>query len=71
MDAQTAKVGDLVAMSAHTAPPELYGIGLIVEREQLCSVNKNAVRVKVQWTGATGEPSRIGQCHPSCLVLQS
>ena len=48
-------VGDLVTIKETTAPPALYGVGLIVEKLQLCSENKNAVRVKVQWSVGGGE----------------
>ena len=71
MNASDVKVGDLVTMSGHTAPPELYGVGLIIKREQLCSSNENAVRVEVRWTGGLGTEPRIGNCHPSCLELKS
>ena len=64
-------VGDLVKMKETTAPSALYGLGLILDREQLCNVNKNAVRVKVQWTGGMGSEPRVGNCHPSCLELVS
>ena len=64
-------VGDLVKMKETTAPSALYGLGLILDREQLCSVNKNAVRVKVQWAGGMGTEPRVGDCHPQCLVLIS
>ena len=67
-------VGDLVTIKETTAPPALYGVGLIVEKLQLCSENKNAVRVKVQWSvggGEAGTEPRVGDCHPGCLVLQS
>ena len=64
-------VGDLVTMKETTAPPALYGLGLILEKNQLCSVNKNAVRVKVQWSGGMGAEPRVGDCHPSCLELVS
>ena len=65
------KVGDLVTIKKTTAPPALYGLGLILEKEQLCSVNKNAVRVKVEWAGGMGSEPRVGNCHPSCLELVS
>lgn len=71
MNASDVKVGDLVTMSASTAPPELYGVGLIIKREQLCSTNERAVRVEVRWTGGLGTEPRIGNCHPSCLELKS
>jgi len=64
-------VGDLVTIKETTAPPALYGVGLIVEKLQLCSENRNALRVKVQWSGGQGTEPRVGDCHPSCLVLQS
>ena len=64
-------VGDLVKMKETTAPSALYGMGLILDREQLCSVNKNAVRVKVQWAGGMGTEPRVGDCHPQCLELVS
>ena len=64
-------VGDLVTMKPTTAPPELYGVGLVVEKEQLCNSNKNAVRVKVSWPGGEHREPRVGQCHPSCLQLLS
>ena len=64
------EVGDLVKMRAHT-PPELYGLGLVIKKEQLCSFNDNAVRVEVRWTGGMGTEPRIGNCHPSCLELKS
>ena len=65
------KVGDLVKMRAHTAPPELYGLGLVIKREQQCSFNENAVRVEVEWSGGMGSEPRVGNCHPSCLELVS
>lgn len=71
MDAQVVSVGDLVTMKETTAPSGLYGIGLILEKLQLCSVNKNAVRVKVEWPGGMGTLPRVGECHPSCLELLS
>ena len=61
------KVGDLVKMKKTTAPPGLYGVGLILEKLQLCNTNQNAVKVAVQWTGGMGTEPRIGHCHPSCL----
>ena len=64
-------VGDLVTMKETTAPSGLYGLGLILEKEQLCNKNKNAVRVSVQWSGGMGTERRIGNCHPSCLELVS
>ena len=64
-------VGDLVTMKETNAPSALYGLGLIIEKKQLCSVNKNAVRVKVEWTGGMGSEPRVGNCHPSCLELVS
>ena len=65
------KIGDLVTMKETTAPSALYGLGLILDKIQLCSVNKNAVRVKVQWAGGMGTEPRVGDCHPSCLELVS
>ena len=62
------QVGDLVTMAPFNAPPQLYGVGVIVERLQLCRVNKNAVRLRVSWTGGLNTPPRIGNCHPRCLV---
>ena len=64
-------IGDLVTMKETTAPLALYGLGLVLDKKQLCSVNQNAVRVKVQWTGGMGTESRVGDCHPSCLALVS
>ena len=64
-------VGDLVTMKETTAPPALYGVGLIIKKEKLCSTNENAVRVEVRWTGGMGSEPRIGNCHPSCLELKS
>ena len=65
------KVGDLVTIKETTAPSALYGLGLILEKNQLCSVNKNAVRVKVQWAGGMGTEPRVGDCHPQSLELVS
>ena len=65
------KVGDLVTMKETTAPSALYGVGLIIKRDQLCSTNENAVRLEVRWTGGMGTEPRIGNCHPSCLELKS
>ena len=64
-------IGDLVTMKKTTAPPALYGLGLILEKEQLCSKNKNAVRVSVQWSGGMGTEPRVGNCHSQCLELVS
>ena len=64
-------VGDLVTMKETTAPSALYGLGIILENKHLCSSNKNAVRVKVEWTGGMGSEPRVGNCHPSCLELVS
>ena len=71
MKASDAKVGDLVTMKETTAPSALYGVGLIIKRDQLCSTNENAVRLEVRWTGGMGTEPRIGNCHPSCLELKS
>ena len=67
------KVGDLVTIKETTAPPALYGIGLVLERIELCSENKNAVRVKVLWSGSPTavDNSRVGDCHPNNLELVS
>ena len=64
-------VGDLVKMKETTAPSALYGLGLILEKRQLCSSNKNAVRVKIQWAGGMGTEPRVGDFHPSSLELVS
>ena len=71
MKASDAKVGDLVTMKETTAPSALYGVGLIIKRDQLCTTNENAVRLEVRWTGGMGTEPRIGNCHPSCLELKS
>ena len=65
------KVGELVTIKETTAPAALYGLGLVLEKEQLCKENKNAVRVTVKWSGGMGTEPRIGTCHPSCLELVS
>jgi len=65
------KVGDLVMMKETTAPSGLYGVGLILEKLQLCDTNQNAVKVTIQWAGGMGTNPRIGHCHPNCLVSLS
>ena len=65
------KVGDLVMMAEFNAPPKLYGVGVIVERIELCDVNANAIALKVAWSGGSWNgvlsPVRIGSCHPRVL----
>jgi len=69
MNTTDVKVGNLVMMKETTAPSGLYGLGLVIEKLQLCNTNKNAVKVFVRWAGGMGTLPRIGQCHPSCLEV--
>ena len=71
MNAADINIGDLVTIKPTTAPPALYGTGLVIDRIELCSENKNAVRVKVLWSGSptAADNSRIGDCHPNNLEL--
>ena len=68
------QVGDMVTMREFNAPPVLYGVGVILERIQLCE-NPHAVRLRVLWSGGhyndEPAPARIGNCHPRVLRLLS
>ena len=61
------KIGDLVSIDKHCAPPELYGLGIVTEITVVHNATGEPLRARIYWAGSKdwkGERlnPRTGQC---------